>query len=324
MIIFEEILKEKSRVSIKTNEGEYYFNFSNCETNFNGITGGFRFTRETFKYSNFIYLLNKYVKGFWRNLSLMRVETFWSCLNDIDVFDVPEKNPRGFIDFCSNNKFLISQNNLEIYQIVKKNNLIGDRDKLLQLKWIYNNTTIFFPTLEALTRKQILTILNLHSKTREPLFCELMLFLNFNPNEVFELIDSGKDIKKIIQFLKDKENEKISEGIRLTQSFYSPAINGIINDDLIVVVPQNIKDLIDEGKQQHNCVGEYYNERIADGEDFIFFIRKKDNPKKSYITCRYNINDKELAEINTAFNKEEYTTEECEFAKKIVDLLNVF
>jgi len=324
MIIFEEIFKEKSRVSIKTNEGEYYFNFSNCETNFNGITGDFRFTRETFKYNNFIYLLNKYVEGFLNSLSLMRVETFWSCLNDIDVFDVPEKNPRGFIDFCSNNKFLISQNNLEIYQIVKKNNLIGDRDKLLQLKCIYNNTTIFFHTLEALTRKQILTILNLHSKTRESLFGELMLFLNFNPNEVFELIDSGKDIKKIIQFLKDKENEKISEGIRLTQSFYSPAIDGIINDDLIVVVPQNIKDLIDEGIQQHNCVGEYYNKSIADGEDFIFFIRKKSNPKESYITCRYNISDKELAEINTAFNKEEYTTEECEFAKKIVDLLNVF
>ena len=72
------------------------------------------------------------------------------ALNDIDVFDVPEKNPRGFIEFCSNNKFLISQNNLEIYQIVKKNNLIGDRDKLLQLKRIYNNTIIFLPTLEVM------------------------------------------------------------------------------------------------------------------------------------------------------------------------------
>lgn len=99
MIIFEEILKEKSRVSIKTNEGEYYFNFSNCETNFNGITGGFHFTKETFKYSNFIYLLNKYVKGFWGNLSLMKIETFWSCLNDIDVFDVPEKKPKRFYRF---------------------------------------------------------------------------------------------------------------------------------------------------------------------------------------------------------------------------------
>ena len=189
---------------------------------------------------------------------------------------------------------------------------------------IYNNTIIFLPTLEVLTRKQILTILNLHSKTREPLFNELMSFLNFNPNEVFNLINSEKDIKKIIQFLKDKENEKISKGIMLTQSFYSPAIDGIINDDLIVVVPKNIEDLINEGIQQHNCVGEFYNERIADGEDFIFFIRKKSNPKESYITCRYSISDKELAEINTRFNGEDYTTEEYEFAKKIVDLLNVF
>lgn len=324
MLIIEEVIKEKTLVSIKTNEGEYYFNFANCETNFKGITGGFRLTRETFKYNNFIYLLDKYVKGLWRNLSLMRVETFWGCLNDIDVFDVPQKNPRGFIEFCSNNKLLISQHNLEIYQIVKKNNLIGDRDKLLQLKWIYSNTVICFPTLEVLTRKQILTILKLHSKTREPLFRELLSFLNNNPTEVFELIESGKDIKKIIQILKDKENEKLNKGVKLTQSYYSPAIDGIINDDLIVVVPQNIEDLVDEGTQQHNCVGEYYNESIANGEDFIFFIRKKSNPKKSYITCRYSISDEELAEINTQYNGEEYTTKDCEFAKQITDLLKVF
>lgn len=329
MLIIEEVIKEKTLVSIKTNEGEYYFNFANCETNFSGITGGLRLTRETFKYNNFIYLLNKYIQRakFYNSLishPLMRIETFWNCLNDVDVFDVPQKNPKGFIEFCSNNKLLISQHNLDIYQIVKKNNLIGDRDKLFQLKWIYGNTVIYFPTLEALTRKQILIILSLHSKTREPLFCELMSFLNNNPDEVFDLIDSGKDIKNIIKILKDKENEKLNKGIKLTQSYYSPAIDGIINDDLIVVVPQNIEDLVDEGTQQHNCVGEFYNERIADGEDFIFFIRKKSNPKKSYITCRYSISDEELAEINTIYNGEEYTTKDCEFAKQITDLLKVF
>jgi hypothetical protein len=324
MLVFEEIKKEKSKVFIKTNEGEYYFDFFNCATNFTGIIGGFRLSRETYKYSNFIYLLNKYVQKRWGSLSLINIETFWNCLNDVDIYDVPEKNPKGFVEFCFNNKFLLSQNNLEIYQIVKKNNLINDRDKLFQLKWIYNNTIIYFPTLEALTRKQILTILKLHSKTREPLFSELMSFLNFNPDGVFELIDSGKDIKKIIQFLKDKENEEINRGIKATQTFYSPAIDGIIHGDLIVVVPQSIEDLIDEGTQQHNCVGEYYNERIAEGEDFIFFIRKKSNPKESYITCRYNISDEELAEINTRFNGEEYTSEEYEFALKMADLLKVF
>lgn len=329
MLIFEEIFKEKTMVSIKTNEGEYFFNFANCETNFCGITDGFRFTRETHRYSNFIYLLNKYVQRtgynkFATSLSLMKIETFWFHLDNINIFDVPEKNPKGFIEFCSSNRLLISQEALDIYRIIKKNNLINDKNRISHLRMIYNNTSLYFSTLELLTRKQILLLLDLHSKISYPLFCMLLSFLNDNHNEVFELINTRKDIEIIIEILRDKRNEKINKGIKLTQSFYSPAIDGITYEDLIVVVPQSIDDLVNEGIQQHNCVGEYYNESIADEEDFIFFIRKKSNPKKSYITCRYSISDKELAEINTKYNQEDYNEEEYNFALKIVEMLNVF
>ena len=83
-----------------------------------------------------------------------------------------------------------------------------------------------------------------------------------------------------------------------------------------------MSDLIDEGTQQHNCVGSYYNQSIANGEDFIFFIRKKDNLEKSYITCRYETEYGDLAEINTKFNEENYNEKEYNFALKIVDILN--
>lgn len=57
--------------------------------------------------------------------------------------------------------------------------------------------------------------------------------------------------------------------------------------DYIVIVPQTQEDKIEEGRQQNNCVGSYYDSSIISGDNFIFFLRKKDNPTKSYITCRY-------------------------------------
>ena len=72
-------------------------------------------------------------------------------------------------------------------------------------------------------------------------------------------------------------------------------------DDLQIIVPHSLEDFVDEGTQQHNCVGSYYHNSIAKGENLIYFVRKKNNPTKSYITCRYSIIDKasvETREVN--------------------------
>ena len=79
------------------------------------------------------------------------------------------------------------------------------------------------------------------------------------------------------------------------------------NDGYIIKVPQSIDDLVDEGQQQNNCVGYYYNDNIVDNKDLIYFIRKKDKPKKSYVTCRYNINRRETVEhryVNNHYESE--------------------
>jgi hypothetical protein len=66
-------------------------------------------------------------------------------------------------------------------------------------------------------------------------------------------------------------------------------LNGLeINDEYVIVVPQTIEDLITEGNKQNNCVGHYYNSSIIRGENYIYFIRNKNNVRKSYITCRFN------------------------------------
>ena len=81
-------------------------------------------------------------------------------------------------------------------------------------------------------------------------------------------------------------------------------LNGKCFDDYVAVVPQNVKDLADEGIQQNNCVGYYYNDSIERGDNCIFFLRKKNKPEKSYITCRYSVNNKEVVEARYKNNRD--------------------
>ena len=96
-------------------------------------------------------------------------------------------------------------------------------------------------------------------------------------------------------------------------------MNGKCFDDYIVVVPQNVMDLIDEGFQQNNCVGYYYNNSIKNGNNCIFFLRRKDKPEKSYITCRYCVNNKEVEEARYKNNRNIDSADE-----KIVYYINDF
>ena len=57
------------------------------------------------------------------------------------------------------------------------------------------------------------------------------------------------------------------------------------DDNFTVIIPTTKKEFIDETNQQNNCVYKTYYNQVVDGETNIVFIRKKDNPNKSYITC---------------------------------------
>ena len=100
-------------------------------------------------------------------------------------------------------------------------------------------------------------------------------------------LDLNRDFDHNYEQLKaiiDKEkNEKIAKKLQRLNF-----INGKTFNDYIVVVPQSAEEKADEGKQQNNCVGYYYDDRILADYDLIYFLRKVANPKKSYITCRYN------------------------------------
>ena len=55
-------------------------------------------------------------------------------------------------------------------------------------------------------------------------------------------------------------------------------------EKMTVIFPKCEADFIDEGNQQHNCVGSYPN-KVRSGQSVVFFIRYKESPTKSFITA---------------------------------------
>ena len=104
------------------------------------------------------------------------------------------------------------------------------------------------------------------------------------------------------------------------------AIEELSDETFVVVVPKTLQDFTDEGNMQHNCVGHFYHGSIAEGENLIYFIRKKSTPNHSYITNRYNIRSERTVETRmfaNAYNEDEEARELIkEIDKKITSLLS--
>jgi hypothetical protein len=83
---------------------------------------------------------------------------------------------------------------------------------------------------------------------------------------------------------------------------------------MTVVFPQSERDFINEGNQQHNCVGSYPN-RVRNGNCVIFFIRYKDKLDKSFITAECTRNG--LGQCFYSNNRAVNDVDLCKFAKYI-------
>ena len=128
-------------------------------------------------------------------------------------------------------------------------------------------------------------------------FCDLMDMLT---NENKKLLNTNRTISQNCRIIKQQKfvDNKAFESTLKKLNFLSGKCFG----NYVVVVPKNVIDLINEGFQQNNCVGYYYNDSIERGENCIFFLRKKDKPEKSYITCRYCVDTKEIEEARDKNN----------------------
>lgn len=121
----------------------------------------------------------------------------------------------------------------------------------------------------------------------------LRLYKEVGYNEKY--LDITKDLANNVTLLKAARDKE--RGVKvIAKEAEILSIESLFNEDFIVVVPKKIEDFTDEGRQQHNCVGYYYHDSIVDGKNLIYFLRKKDNPTHSFVTCRYNLGYRETIE----------------------------
>lgn len=100
---------------------------------------------------------------------------------------------------------------------------------------------------------------------------------NFNGN----VLNKYVNLKREVEAKKDSvfANKQLEKNLTFEDETFT------------VVVPTTIAELVKEGEEQHNCVGDYgYDKKVLEGKCNIVFIRKKISPNKSYITCEINPN----------------------------------
>lgn len=150
-----------------------------------------------------------------------------------------------------------------------------------------------------------------------PGICDMRdLIVDIIKYKIFDVLDGNRtlsyNIKLYHTVLENRKNEILQRQLQKLNF-----INSLEFDDYIVVVPQTIEEKADEGKQQNNCVGYYYDDSIIKGENLIYFLRKKNKPNKSYMTCRYNIPTASTIEHRYKNNKNVCNETEIEILKKI-------
>lgn len=92
------------------------------------------------------------------------------------------------------------------------------------------------------------------------------------------------------------------------------------NEKYQIVCPKNGRDLIDEGRNQHNCVKNYEG-RILEGEEMIFFMRKNECLEHSLVTIELFLNG-DLGQIFRSCNQPP-SKEELEFIKEWAKVKNL-
>lgn len=114
--------------------------------------------------------------------------------------------------------------------------------------------------------------------------CDLM---NIKPDKF------PKDVKKahdnVQSAFRAKENEMSDKAIRTLADEakkYLPKTKLYEKGEYVILLPNSVSDVVQEGQAQHNCVGSYVD-RIVKKRSLVFFIRRKEEPNQSFITAEF-------------------------------------
>ena len=219
------------------------------------------------------------------------------CLSYMDLIDLnqsiynmPTEIPKGYINYLRQNNLKISCNTLYEFFAIQE---------ALEIPAVYRDTFKRMTEqydLEGISKEQRIILCKIVRNNEKIYdweirrkFVELVnLIRDLDFLDWTEFVDTNRTIEyniKLIKLGKDKElNTKIEEKQKLFKF-----LENFETEEFKIIVPTSLQELRDEGRNQNNCVGYFYNADIARGTQAIYFIRKKSNPEKSFLTCRISV-----------------------------------
>lgn len=231
-------------------------------------------------------------------------------INGLCGYEIAREIPKGFLKWCRDNDRKADTDALYEYTTIQYIKKLNDLDKkfyeyLNQKRFNLNvirrlNLVGVFRQIFNTTRKSgdIWCVYDDMSALTDKL---VRVEKTFTEDEIKSALDTNRDFKHNVDILENYINRERNNKILENENKYRE-IETLSNDDYTIIVPRNMDDFTKEGKMQNNCVGYYYHDSIAGGENFVYFIRKTEKPEKSYITCRYNFYAKETREYRTVNN----------------------
>ena len=90
--------------------------------------------------------------------------------------------------------------------------------------------------------------------------------------------------------------------------------------NLETIIPLTCDEFHEEAEAQHNCVESMYLEKVIDGETNVVFVRQKNEPNKSYITCE--VRSGQIIQFLLKYNGRVTKDSDNEFRKEFQNYLN--
>lgn len=254
---------------------------------------------------------------------------------DILTYCSPEmykECPKGFINYLKETETEFTSDSLKEYYL--KNiltftgyNLFTTLREFYDVQESFNKAKFFIETnlyKSLISKMMIIDIKNgdpLPHRSNLKYFIDGLYGLYPLDKNIVEIFDTNRGLDwncGLLEQYRSANNNKFLSAQLQKLNF----INGLEYKNLVVKVPQTQADKQKEGKMQNNCVGYYYDDSIMEGRNFIYFIRLKENPNHSYITCRYNKQDARTTEFRTVNNRSVTDEDAIDFIKQIDTIIN--
>lgn len=180
----------------------------------------------------------------------------------------------------------------------------------------YNGKTVFtwaslinylnrLDQFEAISRDEALILLNDYLT-----MCQI---LEMKPRVDGDSLKREHDIAA--RMVRQAKNEKLEKDLIYACNSQKELGFEFEDDKYLIRSVLNYDDLIDEAKQQHNCVSSYAR-NIIKKASLIYFMREKEKPDKSLITVELSGDAKVMRQKFLAYNTPVRNAEQTEFLNK--------